>query len=404
MRRRSQNAPALPAAALLSAALLSAALLSCGGGTGWILVRVTAADELAPLDAATELDSIVLSATPDGCEARSVRLPPQDGAPVVLPGELVIELTQDCASERVTLLAEGLRGGRIVATAGPVEAEVDEAGGTVTLALRRLCSDADGDGHGDGAGCRGPDCDDARADAFPGAPERCNDRDDDCDGIGDLPDGDGDGLQSCAGDCADGIAGVFPGAEERCNEVDDDCDGAIDDGCVRVGDGGFARGLSAWTAVLIDTEGGVLPGPGIFAEPAPAELHAVFGGPAARVVTTAPGDYTGLMLCSELFPLPAGASCRGHARVTAEHPGAPTAAWAVLRLVDEAYGTLSVGAPLEAPPADGTSAEVSLTHRADVATRARLCLLYRSIRDADRGGPTAAGTALVWDDAALELE
>lgn len=43
------------------------------------------------------------------------------------------------------------------------------------------CADADDDGFADVA-CGGEDCDDARAEAFPGAAEQCNGLDDDCDG------------------------------------------------------------------------------------------------------------------------------------------------------------------------------------------------------------------------------
>jgi len=58
-----------------------------------------------------------------------------------------------------------------------------------------VCADEDGDGHGDPARaarvCPAPapgwsplcdDCDDSRGEAYPGAPELCNGRDDDCDG------------------------------------------------------------------------------------------------------------------------------------------------------------------------------------------------------------------------------
>jgi hypothetical protein len=47
------------------------------------------------------------------------------------------------------------------------------------------CIDRDSDGYG--AGCdRGPDCDDTDAQRHPGAIERCNGLDDDCDGTGDV--------------------------------------------------------------------------------------------------------------------------------------------------------------------------------------------------------------------------
>jgi large repetitive protein len=128
--------------------------------------------------------------------------------------------------------------------------------------------DVDGDGYGDDslAGslyCDGPsgmvqdnfDCDDTDAMIFAGATERCNDLDDDCDGIIDenaglewYLDEDGDGFGDpdaitvdCDGangfvadssDCDDSDAAVHPGADELCNDRDDDCDGAEDEAAV----------------------------------------------------------------------------------------------------------------------------------------------------------------------------
>ncbi len=124
--------------------------------------------------------------------------------------------------------------------------------------------DADGDGYGDpdgqGEGCERPDgvaelgddCDDSDDAVHPGAAERCNGIDDDCDGEVDeelqelwYADSDGDGwgndgvtLDSCdpgagwvasPGDCDDSSASVNPDAEELCNDRDDDCDGAVDE-------------------------------------------------------------------------------------------------------------------------------------------------------------------------------
>ena len=106
--------------------------------------------------------------------------------------------------------------------------------------------DADGDGV-----VAADDCDDADAEIYPGAPERCNDLDDDCDGEvdedGDVVsyadadrDGYGDpdamvracevptGHVSTGDDCDDANSSIFPGAEELCNGVDDDCDGVAD--------------------------------------------------------------------------------------------------------------------------------------------------------------------------------
>jgi len=46
---------------------------------------------------------------------------------------------------------------------------------------------------------------------------------------GEPPDADGDGASDEV-DCDDGDASVFPGAVERCDEVDDDCDGSVAEG------------------------------------------------------------------------------------------------------------------------------------------------------------------------------
>ncbi len=126
----------------------------------------------------------------------------------------------------------------------PVEKPVDTG--------ELVYADADGDGYDERV-----DCDDAAAAVHPGAEERCNGVDDDCDGYVDsddpdltdawigYADQDSDGwgddatrISSCEpvsgfvpepGDCDDGDAAVNPGAEELCNGADDDCDGEIDE-------------------------------------------------------------------------------------------------------------------------------------------------------------------------------
>jgi len=113
------------------------------------------------------------------------------------------------------------------------------------------------------AATSGGDCDEGDDQVHPGAPERCNDVDDDCDGAVDpagsvgcttyLRDADQDGFGVaseaqclCApvapyttltpGDCNDADATMKPSALEVCNGKDDDCTGVIDDpgttGCV----------------------------------------------------------------------------------------------------------------------------------------------------------------------------
>jgi endonuclease I len=69
-------------------------------------------------------------------------------------------------------------------------------------------TDADSDGHGEEV-----DCDDGDASVYPGATERCNGEDDDCDGQVHVTeqDSDGDGALDCAS-CA--AAGFWPGVLE----------------------------------------------------------------------------------------------------------------------------------------------------------------------------------------------
>ncbi|MCA9576834.1 MAG: hypothetical protein H6726_08860 [Sandaracinaceae bacterium] len=108
--------------------------------------------------------------------------------------------------------------------------------------------DGDGDGFGDpgsapiqscapvaGRSFLPLDCDDGDGSVHPGAAERCNGADDNCDGaLGPGEDDDGDGVLGCSGatprDCDDTDGSAFPGATELCNGVDDDCDGAVDEG------------------------------------------------------------------------------------------------------------------------------------------------------------------------------
>jgi len=103
------------------------------------------------------------------------------------------------------------------------------------------------------------DCDDTRPEARPGAPETCNDLDDDCDTVIDndavdaddwYVDADGDNfgteetVKACeepanatdtTGDCDDTNAAINPDAQEVCDTVDNDCDGTIDVGAVGTG-------------------------------------------------------------------------------------------------------------------------------------------------------------------------
>ena len=145
------------------------------------------------------------------------------------------------------------------------DGEIDEAGARDGLPAHE---DADGDGYGDapttvvcayedGYVANGSDCDDGDAASYPGATERCDDADNDCDGEIDndatdgttyFEDGDGDnygvststieacdrptGYASRAGDCDDDNRNTYPGASERCDDEDNDCDGDTDEDAI----------------------------------------------------------------------------------------------------------------------------------------------------------------------------
>jgi hypothetical protein len=121
--------------------------------------------------------------------------------------------------------------------------------GTSMLPREQVCDDTAG--YASMAG----DCNDYLDYVHPGADERCNAIDDDCDGQKDeglesaivYKDTDGDGYgdrftmdmrMGCAAsgyaanreDCDDADKAVHPGVKEVCNNKDDDCNGRVDEG------------------------------------------------------------------------------------------------------------------------------------------------------------------------------
>jgi hypothetical protein len=88
-------------------------------------------------------------------------------------------------------------------------------------------ADQDGDGFSANAG----DCADLDPARRPGAEERCNQVDDNCDGrVDEQFDLDQDGHSSCnGGDCKDDDPTAFPGGVEVTDGLDNDCDGEVDE-------------------------------------------------------------------------------------------------------------------------------------------------------------------------------
>ncbi len=145
----------------------------------------------------------------------------------------------------------------VAAGCGPTAKEPRE----VTRVPAGACLDNDGDGvpgTGDCAEQVVVDCNDAEPRIYPGAPERCDGLDNNCNGQIDdglvfrdfYPDKDRDGFGDPQGtprsSCADALDGLVPnkddcddadkltkpGALEQCNNKDDNCDGKIDNDVV----------------------------------------------------------------------------------------------------------------------------------------------------------------------------
>jgi hypothetical protein len=195
-----------------------------------------------------------------------------------------------------------------VAANGNNQPSGDGAVGT-TLFFTVGCSgmtvyvDFDGDGYGSDAitpqkACdlqpgfvlKGGDCNDYRATVHPGAPEICDEYDNDCNGMINeglatamtYRDNDGDGHASrtttdmhigCGepgyttlrDDCNDSDPTVYPGAKEICNNKDDNCNGRVDEGArLTCGTG--------WCRVVADTCTASMCTPG---EPRPEQCNLI---------------------------------------------------------------------------------------------------------------------------------
>ncbi len=163
----------------LGPVLLAAWVVGCGESTSRLELRL-----VSPLSVPGEADQLVVRVYTGtiaiGGESYRLGEPGRDAWPMLVPiigvgarqhaVSLVVELqtTQDGPSETVAF-----------ATASAMFPD----GGVQTVAIEipRACIDRDGDGYGVGLGCRGPDCDDERAEV-PGQldcpavdPNRCGD-------------------------------------------------------------------------------------------------------------------------------------------------------------------------------------------------------------------------------------
>lgn len=161
-------------------------------------------------------------------------------------------LQTDAGVKTIRVRVIGLRGGKTIGESDTVDIsfEKDEiVRRTIALDVITGCVDTDEDGFKVGLGCSqeiDTDCDDKDPDVYPGAPERCNGKDDNCDPEGLID----ENPDTSASDCPPrlGVCAAVPitcrngrwdcgdpenyAAEEICgDDLDNNCDGSLYDGC-----------------------------------------------------------------------------------------------------------------------------------------------------------------------------
>ncbi len=242
-------------------ALAASALLGCDTTA----LRLLVVGDLSVPDDTNEL-VVTVSA---GEEEASSRYPLEQSSSslreslTLLPGERMrsdVHVAVDALKGAVVVASGSMDGAfregaleELIVTLSPPQPPLDggppndDAGTPPEDAGPRDCLDPDGDGYGDGPDCTGLDCDESDDQVHPGAPELCNDIDDDCDfGVDEGCDcqlADNHICGTIVGECRYGYQVCTSGSWSDCtnatlpvqeicdNNDDDDCDGDTDEGC-----------------------------------------------------------------------------------------------------------------------------------------------------------------------------
>jgi hypothetical protein len=127
---------------------------------------------------------------------------------------------------------------------------------------------------------------------FPGNPEICDGKDNDCDPgtTAGESDADQDGVFApCGLDCNDLDASVFPGGPETCDCKDNDCNAGVDEGCPDTDGDGLKDACDTCT----DTDKDGFGNPGFPANTCPTDNRPNVYNPKQRGRKPEPGHHGG---------------------------------------------------------------------------------------------------------------